>query len=242
MGQATLGFAGGPGVAFRIDPESIDWNWSVITNVIDTIGGRVIQILGAYLDNLTITGSLGQDHSTAEGVSWRQAEAFLKIVTRIMNHQSADSRQQDLMHPPAIFSYPPKNWRFRCYVMGLEDADGGGSIVLSPGKFNQRYTLTLFIVSEGSDALVKAGESNGVINKKAEEAVAAYMARISDGIGWHFSQFNGHTVATPSGKSKKTTSKSVFPATGTALIHPLTGGGGSTGGSRGPGGQGPRTG
>ena len=142
MGQATLGFAGGPTVTFRLDPESISWNWTVLTNVVDTIGGRVIQVIGAYLDDLTVSGSFGQDHSTPRGESWRQAEAFLKLITSIMEQQSSDSNQQAKMHPPAVFSYPPKGWRFQCYVKALTDADGGNSIVMTPGKFNQRYTLT----------------------------------------------------------------------------------------------------
>jgi hypothetical protein len=194
MGTATLGFAGGPSVAFRIDPERIGWNWTVNTNVVETIGGRVIQVLGAYLDDMTVEGSFGQDHSTSRGVSWRQAEAFLRKVTDIMDYQARDANKQPEMHPPAVFTYPPKNWRFQVYVKEFSDANGGGSIVLSPGIFNQRYRLTLFIVQDNSSALVQAGADNGVVGKKADEAIAAYMARISDGIGWHFSQYNGHTA------------------------------------------------
>lgn len=191
MASATLGFAGGPAIAFRVDPESIDWDWQVLTNVVETIGGRVIQVIGAYLNDLTITGSFGQDHSTPLGVSWRQAEAFLALITQIMEFQSQDANQQDLMHPPAIFTYPPKGWRFQVYVKDFSDADGGGSIVMTPGKFNQRYQLTLFIVQDASEGLVVAGTTNGVLSQKAEDAIAAYFARISDGIDWHFSQYNG---------------------------------------------------
>jgi len=196
VGQATLGFAGGPTVTFRLDPESISWNWTVLTNVVDTIGGRVIQVIGAYLDDLTVSGSFGQDHSTPRGESWRQAEAFLKLITSIMEQQSSDSNQQAKMHPPAVFSYPPKGWRFQCYVKALTDADGGNSIVMTPGKFNQRYTLTLFIVPDGSSQLTKAGTTDGVYSAKAEQAIAAYMSRISDGIGWHYSQYNGDSNPT----------------------------------------------
>jgi hypothetical protein len=192
-GQASLGFTGGgPIVTFRVNPDNIYWDWQILTNTIETIGGRVIQVIGAYLNDLIITGSLGQDHSTPEGVSWRQAEAFLSLIQQIMEYQSRDSNQQNLMHPPAVFSYPPLGWRFNCYVEALDDADSPGtSIVMSPGKFNQRYQLSLFIVDDASEALVKAGESNGVVNQKAAAAINAYMARISNGIGWHFSQYNG---------------------------------------------------
>jgi hypothetical protein len=169
-----------------------------ITNVIETIGGRVIQIIGSYLEDMVVTGSFGQDHSTAQGESWRQAEAFLQVVTAIMERQSADSTSQAEMSPPPVFSYPPRNWRFSCYVKDFSDADSpGSSIQMTPGKFNQRWRLTLFMVQEASTALVQAGESNGVINQQAAQAVAAYMARISDGIGWRYSKYVSVSSANP---------------------------------------------
>ncbi len=197
MGTATLGYPGGPSVAFRIDPELISWQWEVITNVIETIGGRVIQVIGAYLEDLTVTGSFGENHSDPKnGQSWQEAADFLDMVSSIMDHQSADSNQQALMHPPAVFSYPPKGWRFHVYVKDLTDPDGGNSVVLRPGKFNQRYTLTLFIVQDGSTGLVKAGTDNGVFSQKAYDAISAFMARISSGIGWHFSTYTGQASGT----------------------------------------------
>lgn len=197
MGTATLGYPGGPAVAFRLDPESITWQWQVITNVVETIGGRVIQVIGAYLDDLAITGSLGQDHRDARhGQSWQQARQFLDVITRIMEFQSRDATQQAVMHRPAIFSYPPKNWRFQVYVKALTDPDGGNSVIMTPGKLNQRYTLTLFIVQDASTALIKAGSSNGVFSQKAYDAISSYMARISAGIGWHFTQYNGQATGT----------------------------------------------
>lgn len=196
MGTATLGYPGGPSIAFRLDPELITWNWQVLTNVIETIGGRVIQVIGARLDDLTVQGSLGQDHAAGpvNGTSWHQAEKFVSTVTKIMEAQSADSNQQGQMHPPAVFTYPPKGWRFNVYVKSITDPDGQSSVILTPGKINQRYSLALFIVQDGSSALVKAGTTNGVFSQKAYDAVSAFMARISDGVGWHFTQYNGQVT------------------------------------------------
>lgn len=161
----------------------------------------MIQVLGAYLDDMTITGSLGQDHrDRRHGESWQQASQFLDVITSIMEFQSRDATRQAVMHRPAIFSYPPKNWRFQVYVKALTDPDGGSSVIMTPGKLNQRYTLTLFIVQEASTALVKAGSSNGVFSQKAYDAISAYMARISAGIGWHFTQYNGQATGTLLGK------------------------------------------
>lgn len=165
-----------------------------LTNVVETIGGRVIQVIGARLDDLTVQGSFGQDHTAGpvNGTTWHLAEKFLSTITKIMEVQSADSNQQGKMHPPAVFTYPPKGWRFGVYVKSLTDPDNqGNSVVLTPAKANQRYALSLFIVQDGSAALVKAGTTNGVFSQKAYDAVSAFMARISDGIGWHYTQYNG---------------------------------------------------
>jgi len=195
VGTATLGYPGGPNIAFRIDPEMITWNWQVLTNVTETIGGRVIQVLGARLEDLTVQGSMGQNHADpASGESWQMVEAFVATITQIMEAQSADSNQQAQMHPPAVFNYPPKGWRFNVYVKSLTDPDGQNSAILRTGKINQRYSLSLFIVQDGSSALVKAGTTNGVFSQKAYDAVSAFMARISDGVGWHFTQYNGQVT------------------------------------------------
>jgi len=192
VGTATLGYPGGPSIAFRIDPDSIDWQWDVLTNVVETIGGRVIQVIGARLHDMTVQGSLGQDHSDPSGgQSWQLAEKFIGAVTAIMEAQSADANKQTQMHPPAVFTYPPRGWRFNVYVKHLTDPDGDASVILKPGKANQQYQLGLFIVQDGSPVLVTAGTTDGVLSRKANDAIAAYMARISDGIGWHYTAYTG---------------------------------------------------
>lgn len=177
----------------------------MITNVEETIGGRVIQVLGAYLDDLTVQGSMGQNHADPKGgQSWQMAEEFLAVITAIMEAQAADANKNAKMHPPAVFTYPPKNWRFNVYVKSLTDPDGQNSLILTPARVNQRYTLKLFIVQEASTSLVKAGTTNGVFSQKAYDAVSAFMARISDGIGWHFTQYNGTVYGTLQGSPPPT--------------------------------------
>lgn len=202
MGTATLGYPGGPSAAFRVDPDLIDWSWSVQTNVVETIGGRVIQVLGARLDDLTVQGSLGQDHSSkATGESWQQAQAFLTTVTAIMEQQASDATQNSLMHPPAVFTYPPKGWRWSVYVKALTDPDGGNSLVLKPGKANQRYVLTMFIVNESSVLTVAGTGETGALAQQSQQAISQFMARISDGVGWKANTYTGiYAGSTPPGQ------------------------------------------
>jgi hypothetical protein len=159
---------------------------------VETIGGRVIQVLGARLDDLTVQGSLGQDHADkATGESWQQAQAFLTTVTGIMEQQASDATQNSLMHPPAVFTYPPKGWRWNVYVKALTDPDGGNSLILKPGKANQRYVLTLFIVNEGSELTVAGTGETGALAQQSQTAISQFMARISDGVGWTANKYTG---------------------------------------------------
>jgi hypothetical protein len=224
MGSASLGFAGGPAINFRIDPDSVDWNWKMQTSVTPTIGGRVIQVCGATLSDLTISGSFGQSHGDGpDGESWLQAEAFFKKIRDMMEWQSRDATDPGKMQPPGVFTYSPRNWKFAVYVKDLTDPEGGGSVTHTTGKFSYHYSLTLFIVEEMSDALVKAGTSHGVLSAAKAKAIDDYLARINDGIGWHFSQYNGSTdyagkkysepkVPDASGNQPGTTTPSTPPA------------------------------
>lgn len=200
MALASLGFNGGPSVSFRINPSSIDWGFDIHTAVTDTIGGRVVQITGATLRDLTVTGYLGENRSAGRspdripdhaGVSWRLHEAFLTRCRSIMEHQSRDSSTPGLMHQPATFNFPGRGWRWTVYLKSVQDADGSASVEHRAGKYSHAYRLTLFIVQGGSDSLVRAGASDSIINAAQEKAIASYIARISEGIGWRQSAYNG---------------------------------------------------
>jgi hypothetical protein len=199
MALASLGFASGPRITFRINPSSIDWGFDIHTAVTPTVGGRVVQITGATLRDVTVTGYLGenrragtaakgQDHP---GASWRLHEAFIKTCREVMEYQSRDSRTPGKMHAPAVFNYPAHNWRWQVYLTEVADADGQASVEHRTGKYNHGYALKLFIVQAGSDSLVKAGTSKNAIDAAQEKAISSYIARISEGIGWRQSEYNG---------------------------------------------------
>ncbi|MFF7198185.1 hypothetical protein ACFZAM_31315 [Streptomyces sp. NPDC008079] len=201
MSLASLGFSGGgPSITFRLNPSSIDWGFDIHTNAIDTIGGRVVEITGATLRDLTVTGYLGEDHGAGRskdglsdhaGASWRLHEAFITRCRAVMEYQSRDATTPGTMHPPAVFNYPSRNWRWKVYLKSVADLDGNGSVEHRTGKYSHGYKLALFVVQGGSDSLVRAGSSDNVINAAQEKAIASYIARISEGIGWRQSEYNG---------------------------------------------------
>lgn len=200
MGYATLGFPGGTGIQFRIDPVAINWNFEMHTSVTHTVGGRVVQVLGATLSDITIQGLFGEDRtrsaargaSQAPGQSWMLAQRFATRIRQMMEEQSEGSTEQGRMGSVPVFTYPPLKWRFHVYIKDLTDPDGGGVVTMDTGKFSHGYNLTLFIVQDGSDAIAKAGGNNGILSTIKEKAINDYIGRISEGIGWKPSAYNGN--------------------------------------------------
>ena len=205
MGVASIGFAGGPSIRFRIDPEALDFNIKVHTSKIDTVGGRVIQVLGSSVSDVIVRGSIGESHSRGrdtdgehKGVSWKMAIEFFAAIQEMQQLQSAGSnfpgsKSESIFLKPVTFVYSPKGIRLQCYIKSIVDpaGDGGAGVVHKVGRSNHQYVLTLFPVQEGSLGLMKAGTSNGVLDQARARAVDAYISRISQGIGWKFTAYNG---------------------------------------------------
>jgi hypothetical protein len=189
---ATLGYEGGPSIVFRLNPNDVKWNFTINTNVQPTVGGRVVQVTGATLSDMTVTGSLGEvkaGPSNRSRVSWQLAEQFVANIRRIMDKQTEDSNDFRKMQPPPVFALPLKGWRFSVYVKALNDPKGG-SMYHSPDHFSSEYVLTLFIVEDLSQSVSQVGK-NGVLANKRQKAIDSYISRISDGIGWQASKYNG---------------------------------------------------
>lgn len=233
MGLASLGFPNGPSMTFRIDPTMIDYNYQVQTSVTNTVGGRVVQVLGATLSDVTVSGDIGEDRtlggapfgSEHPGVSWKLAEAFFAKVQAMMMQQSADSNVspnagQTAVLNPATFIYAPKGLHFQCYIKGIIDPDGDGTsgVTHKVGRSNYRYQLVLFPVLTETIGLQVAGSSNGVLDAAKAAAIDAYINRISQGIGWRFTAYNGGVTVPASTPSTGTTATD--PSTGSATPAP----------------------
>ena len=190
QGLATLSFPNnGPAIRFRLNPDAVDWNFQVKTAVIDTLGGRVIQILGADLSDLTVRGRFG--NRQVKDAFWQDAEDFTTAMRQMITYQHRDAIGQGKMHEPAVFNFPSQGWRFQVYIKGITDGQGQFAIQHTAGKFSYDYVLTLSIYNDLSNTSRIIGKSNGTITQSKSAAVQGYMDRIFDGIGWKASNYNG---------------------------------------------------
>jgi hypothetical protein len=183
MGTANLG-----GLSFRINPSQVSWDYNVDVSVIPTVGGRVVQVYGVTMGDMTIQGLFGVERTGQKRESWQLAEQFQKDLGLLVNKQSAIPTAAQLsgadstpMHPPMRFVYTDDshNWDFTVYIKALKDVDNPSATVEhKTGKYSYGYTLTLFIVQDNT-------------GKLAQVAKNEFIDRLSNGLGWKRSAYNG---------------------------------------------------
>jgi len=159
---ATLG-----GYTFRTNPDEIRWDFSMKVREIKTIGGKVIQVLGTRLGDMTVTGQFGRGPNGED--PWTQEMAFRQQVVRWV-------RASRTNYKPIRFTYADLDWDFEVFVKDLQGEQGG--VVLANDIVAPRWTLTLRVVESSASRLTK-----GISD--------AYISRLMDGVGWKQTDYNG---------------------------------------------------
>lgn len=173
-------------IRFRIAPQNINWNYQIDTAKYDTLGGQVVQVLGATLSDLTITGQFGQTRGRNNQQSWQLANAFQKQIKSLIDKQTLKAPKVTLgrgdknkqAHAPIPFRYSDgvHDWAFDVLIKSIQDDDG--QLTHATGKFSYSYRLTLFIVQVASENI-------------REVAIDNFIKRLAAGVGWKISIYNG---------------------------------------------------
>jgi hypothetical protein len=161
MGRATL-----DGVSFRIDPDSVRWAFRMKVADTKTVGGKVIQILGTDLGDMSLTGVFGNgSRAKNDTAGWEEQLRFAQFVRSL-------SKRVESGGGPVRFLYPPRRWDFHVYVKRLDQEP------FEVANYNPRWSLTLFIVQDGTGTVVR-----GIRD--------LYIKRLMAGIGWKQTAYNG---------------------------------------------------
>lgn len=162
MATATLG-----DWEFRINPESVSFDFNVRTRSIPTIGGKVIQILGVDVSEMIVSGSFGKGGRVEQ-------QRFLEWVIERARAQAEEDK--------AIvrFRLPDKGWDFAVKIKSLSDGSSRSSVSLNNDNTNPQFSLVLHV----EDDLQNVSEL-----KRAAEA--SYIASLSRGVGWKRTEYNG---------------------------------------------------
>lgn len=164
-------FASLGGIVFDIDPDSVSWNFSMKISEKKTVGGTVVQVYGTQVGDMTVTGTFGPLKGT-DTEAWQSQERFRERVQTWAAASVTSSGSK-----PLRFLYPPRKWDFQVFIKDYTSPDGQ-SVHHSNTIINPQWTLTLFIVQDTTNQIVKGIQD-------------AYLARLMNGIGWKQTTYNG---------------------------------------------------
>lgn len=151
------------GVPFRLDPESVTWSFTAKVSETKTVGGKVVQVYGASLDDMNVSGWFGSG-------GYKDQKTFLDRMKKIATDQ--ESRPGDTSSGPVKFLYPGKGWDFLVYLKAYSQPGGSRSVTLrNEVLHNLKWMLTLHIAEENI-GLKAAGQD-------------LFIKRLSEGLGWN---------------------------------------------------------
>jgi hypothetical protein len=92
--------------------NQITWSYGLNTQAIPTYGGEVVQILSAYIDDLTIEGEVGTYAKMESIYAW-----FLNYMQ--IASQPTDPGKPGFNQSPCVMSYPERGWQLQLQPKGL---------------------------------------------------------------------------------------------------------------------------
>lgn len=107
-GLCTLTY-GGRILRFRTNPNEMYWDYELITKVENTYGGRVIQMLGTRLGDLSIKVDCGLG-------GW----SYLMQVVGFLRDMVSDQRREVT---PGTLEYTSRNWKLNVYAVNVPFQD-----------------------------------------------------------------------------------------------------------------------
>lgn len=162
------------GVEFRNNPYSINWDYAIKMSSTKTIGGKVHQLYGTKMGDLTVRGKFA---SIEEQKEW-----FNRIKDIFDSHSPTQSNPRP---SPVRFFWPERRWDFMVYIKSFTQEGASTAISATNASFAPGWSLTMFVYDD-----------NGDIVKLVEQAAeSAYLRRITAGLGWQQSKWNGPTDA-----------------------------------------------
>lgn len=160
MGVARIG-----PYRFNVDPQAVSLPYDIKTKDQKAVGGKVVQVLGARLGDLMISGQF---------ISWEEQYDFFKRVKKMGNDQTF--KPDGTVADPWRFLYPTKGWSFGVYLKSFTSVDGPRPVTWSNSILAPRWSLTLFISDDQSG-----------LKKVAQDV---FISRLAEGVGWKRSEFS----------------------------------------------------
>jgi hypothetical protein len=158
------------GVPMRLNPTSIQLDYTVKTSETPTLGGMVVQVFGIEMSDLIVEGTFGKGGYTEQ-------LAFLNRMLGIANMQSNQALVTPSPAQPVRFVYPNRGFDFQVYLKDYDSASGM-AIDYENTNIAPDWRLTLFV------------DNDNLHGGLAKVAADAYIARLSNGLGYTLNKYN----------------------------------------------------
>lgn len=135
-----------------VKPNQIEWDYGLNVANFPTYGGEVVQILSAYIEDMTITGNVRTYEEIEEIYSW-----FIKYIQLATVGETGTGRYNV---KPVTMSYFERGWTFNIYPTGMPGFKYGRDIVAPEWK------LTAAVVDPAQDLV------DQIVGTAAEEAAS----------------------------------------------------------------------
>lgn len=155
----------------EVEPSEIRWNFKLKVNDIKTLGGKVVQVNGVHMSDITLSGKYHPIRAKGDQEAWEQQVRFREWVNSITEGTEAAKKGRAV---PVRFIYRPRGWDFAVFIKEFS------GLVIDESVIAQDYTLTLFPADSSSREVVK-----GIRD--------LYLKRLLDGVGWKQTAYNGPT-------------------------------------------------
>lgn len=149
----------GEKLEIAIKPDQIEWGYGLNTQVTPTYGGEVIQILSAYIENMTVTGQVRTYNKAEEIFNW-----FVKRIEGAT--QSGEFRRQEGVK----MFYPERQWQFRVLPLSIGPLKYGRDIVVP------EWSATFHVVQSDKDL------EEIIVNRADQKLIEERLGTESGGI------------------------------------------------------------
>lgn len=158
------------GIPMRLNPTGVDISYTVKTSETPTLGGMVVQVYGMEMADLVVTGTFGVG-------GYAEQLDFLQRMLRIAGYQA--NQNFSSAGGPVSFLYPNRGYNFLVYLKDFDSASGM-AIDYENTNIAPDWRLTLFVDNDNTGG------------GYAKVAADAYIQRLSNGLGYKLSAFNGN--------------------------------------------------
>lgn len=155
------------GIPFHAGPSDVRWDFQMKVKDKKTLGGKVVQILGVTLGDMTISGRYAPNERKGDTEAWQEQERWRQRIKDWTREIAAQRSPK-----PIPFVYRPRGWNFDVYVTKFS------GITQSEKVIAPEFSFTLHVLEQGTKALVK-------------DTKDLYIERLMDGVGWKQTGYNG---------------------------------------------------